>query len=462
MTRPHRAAAGLAVFLLATGCVSREPPPEPGMVAPARFAEGEGTAAAWPDAGWWRGFGSEELDRLIALGLADSSDLAAATARLRQADAEVRIAGAGLLPTVQASGGGTRSRVSRQGGLSSTGDSFDASLITAWELDLWGGRRAAVTAAQATALAGRFERDATALVLAATIADSYFRVLSLRDRLRIARANIANAERVLALVRAREAAGAASALDLARQRAQLATQAASLPALELQERQTMNALALLVGRPLDGFMLDARSLAAIRPVPVVAGLPSGLLERRPDLQAAEARLEAAAANVTAARAALYPSIDLTARAGLESDALRSILNQGNVVSVALSLLAPVFEGGRLRAGVDRSQARQLELLETYRGAVLAAFADVEDALAAVRRTGERASALATAAEEARRAFAIAEAQYRGGLIGLFELLDAQRTLFSAEDALALARLDRLASLVALYRALGGGWTGRPA
>jgi multidrug efflux system outer membrane protein len=199
-------------------------------------------------------------------------------------------------------------------------------------------------------------------------------------------------------------------------------------------------------------------LRDLRPVPVLAGLPSELLQRRPDIAAAEARLDAAAADVTAARAALYPSLNLTANAGVESDALRAILSRGNVISIGLSALAPIFEGGRLRAQVELSEAQRLELIEAYRGIVLEALADVEDALNAVRRTREREAALATAATEARRAFALAEAQYRAGAIGLLELLDTQRTLFSTEDSLASARFDRLSGLADLYRALGGGWS----
>lgn len=437
------------------------------MATPARFAEADGEAAPdWPDAGWWQAFRSGELDRLIADALDANVDLRVAAARLRQADAQVRVAGSSLLPSLDASAGGGRTRSSREvdgfGRVVTTSSGYDAGLDAAWELDLWGGNRAALAAARASAEADRLDRDAVSLTVAASVAETYFNVLSLRDRLRIARANLDNARRVLALVEVRVENGAGSALDLARQRTQVASQAAGLPALEQEERQTVGALALLLGRPLDGFGVAGRSLGEVEPARVVAGVPSGLLRRRPDLGAAEARLAAAAADVRAARAALLPSIGLTTRAGYESDALRQLLSQGNVVSLAASILAPIFDGGRLRAQVALSEAQRLELLEDYRGIVLEAFADVEDALAAVRGTREREAGLDTAATEARRAFALAETQYRAGAIDLFELLDAQRTLFSAEDALAGARLDRLAGLVALYRALGGGWTGEAA
>lgn len=444
-----------------SACAFRPPGAEP-PATPQRFAGETEALAGWPDPAWWRGFGSPELDGLVAGALAANTDLAAATARLAQADAQVRIAGSRLLPTLEADFGAARARTSSEaralgGGALVTG-SYDASLAASWEVDLWGGNRATRAATLAAAEAGRLDRAAVALTVASGVADTYFQVLSTRDRLRIARANLDNARRVLSLVQARVANGAASELELAQQRTQVANQAAGLPGLEQQERQTASALALLLGRPLEGFALEARSLRDVRPVPVVAGLPSDLLTRRPDVAAAEARLAAAAADVAAARAALYPSLNLTARAGVESDALRALLSRGNLASVALSVLAPIFEGGRLRAEVRLSEAQRAELVEEYRASVLTALADVEDALIAVRGTREREAQLEIAATEARRAFALAEAQFRGGAIGLLELLDTQRTLFSTEDALASVRQERLSSLVALYRALGGGWS----
>lgn len=449
-------------LLLLGGCALGTPAREPVQLAADRFAEADDASAAWPEAQWWQGFGSPELDRLVAAALAANTDLAAAEARLRQADAQVRIAGAGLLPTLDADLGGGVTRTSSEarplGGGAITDDSYDAGLSAAWEVDLWGRNRAALASARAAAAADRFERDGVALTVASGVADTYFQVLSARDRLRIARANLANARRVLELVEVRVANGAATPLELAQQRTQVATQSATIPGLQQQERQAVSALALLVARPLPAFAVEAGSLRELRPVPVLAGLPSELLRRRPDIAAAEARLDAAAADVAAARAALYPSLDLTGRAGVESDALRALLSRGNVISIGLSALAPIFDGGRLRARVRLSEAQRLELAQAYRGTVLQALADVEDALTAVRRTREREALLGTAVTEARRAFALAEAQYRAGAIDLLDLLDAQRTLFSAEDAFASARLDRLSGLADLYRALGGGWS----
>lgn len=430
------------------------------MAVPDRFVGREDAAGQWPDRAWWQGFAVPELDRLILAARDGNSDLRAGLARLRQADAQARIAGAALLPTLDATGGASRARRGVDGD-PRVADSFDLGLVASWELDVWGANRAARDAALASARGQSLTQEALDLSVTAGVAESYFRLLAQRDRLRIAEANLANARRVLALVDARVQNGAASALDLARQRTQVENQSAGLPSLRQAERQTENALALLLGLPLAGLTVEGRSLMAAKPVPVIAGLPSDLLRRRPDLAAREADLEAAAADLVVARAALYPSIDLTGRAGLASTSLRSILGQTSVLSLAGSVLAPIFDAGRRRAGVELSEARRLELIEDYRGTVLVALADVEDALSAAAQTRAREAALERAVREARRAFGLAETQYRGGAIGLFELLDAQRTLFAAEDAIIGARLDRLLALVDLYRALGGGWS-RPA
>lgn len=451
-------AVGPMLALLLAACAATDGATPPAIEIPSRFAEAESAGAAFPDQHWWEGFGSAELDRLVEEALRDNADLRVAATRLQQADAQIRIAGAALLPSLDAGVGATRTRTSQDAAAGTRlSDSFDVGFTASWELDLWGGNRAFLSAAEASGVAVGRDRDALALSTVSAVAETFFRVLSLRDRVRLARANLENAQRVLALVDVRVANGAASALDQAQQRTQVANQQAALQGLLQQERQAVNALALLVGRPLEGFVADGQSLQPVKPVPVVAGLPSELLQRRPDLAAAEARLQAAAADVEAARAALYPSFSLTARAGNSSDRLSELLS-GNVVSLSLSLLAPIFEGGRLRGQVQLSVAQEQELLEDYRGTVLQAFADVEDALIVVRFSREREAALQRAATEARRAFSLAETQYRSGAIDLLSLLDAQRTLFSTDEALAVARLDRLLGLIALYRALGGGWS----
>jgi len=431
-------------------------PPSDGFASARAAAAGPG----WPTPEWWRGFRSRELETLIAAARDGNTDLAEAAARVVQADAQARIAGAALLPTLSASGGASTSRStsSAAGARAVTSRRYDAGLTASWEIDLWGRNSAGLTGARATALASRATRDGVALTITASVANTYFLLLSLRDRLRYARDNLVNAERVLRIVQARVAAGSASELAVAQQRAQVAQQRAAMPTLERQERQALNALALLLGRLLPGFTVSGQTLADIQPVPVLTGMPSELLQRRPDIVAAEGQIAAADANVAAARAALYPSISLTGDAGVVSAALSSLLNRGNAISIALSLVGPIFDGGRRRGQIELAEGRRLELLESYRGAILGALADVEDALIAVDTARRRELELGTAVQAARAAFTLAEAQYQQGAIGLFELLDSQRTLFSTLDAQVSARNDHLGALVALYRTLGGGWT----
>ena len=452
----------LAACLASGGCTLERPTAGTDFEVPGQFAEQGDAAEQWPDSSWWQGFAVPELDRLVVAARAGNTDLLAGLARLRQADAQARIAGAALLPTLDASAGSIRTRRTSDNGLTGKGplvsDSVDLGLVARWEVDIWGANQAARDSALASAASTRFAEDALDLTVTAGVAETYFRLLAQRDRVRIAEANLGNARRVLALVEVRVQNGAASDLDLARQRTQVANLLAVLPVLLQTERQTQNALALLLGRPLVGFDVEGRTLAPVKPVAIITGLPSGLLHRRPDLRAREADLLAAAADIVVARAALYPTIDLTGRAGLTSESLRSILSQTSVLSIATSILAPIFDGGRRRAQVEVSEAQRQELVEAYRGTVLGALADVEDALTAARQSRAREAALERAVREARRAFSLAETQYRNGAIGLFELLDAQRTLFAVEEAVIGARLDRLLGLIDLYRALGGGWT----
>jgi multidrug efflux system outer membrane protein len=252
--------------------------------------------------------------------------------------------------------------------------------------------------------------------------------------------------------------GAASELDRARQQAAVLAQRAAILPLELQERQTLFALAILLGRAPQGFDTAASAVTALAVPRVAPGLPAQLLVRRPDLASAEAQLAAANASVAAARAALLPSIGLTGSAGLASDVLLNFLNGPTAtLAIGASLLQPIFEGGRLRAQVDVAASRERELVENYRKAVLAALADVESALAAGGRTAAQELLQEKIVEQARAALRLAEIRYREGADDLLTTLDAQRTLFQAEDQLAQIRLARLQASVGLFKALGGAW-----
>jgi NodT family efflux transporter outer membrane factor (OMF) lipoprotein len=332
-------------------------------------------------------------------------------------------------------------------------------LSASYELDVWGRNRAGVRAAQSSLQATAYDRDTARLTLISGVATGYFQVLSLRSRLAVGRDNLAIAEHVRDLVSARVRNGANSQLDLSRQEATVLSQRAALTPLEQQERQTLAALAVLTGRVPEGFDVKATGVADLLVPEVSPGLPADLLVRRPDLASAEAQLAASNADLAAARAALLPSIQLTGSAGTASAALLSFAGGGSTtaVSLALSVLQPIFDGGRLRGQKAIAESRERELVEVYRKAILAAFADVESALVAASRQVQQEMLQSQVQTQAREALRLAEIRYREGADDLLTVLDAQRTLFNAQDQLAQIRLNRLEAAVSLYKALGGGW-----
>jgi NodT family efflux transporter outer membrane factor (OMF) lipoprotein len=437
----------ILVLLLVAGCGTTSPVLQPDVAPPPAYSEQVAGPAISAD--WWNRFDSAELRALVDEALTGSPDLAIAMERVRQAEAQVRVAGSSLFPGLNFS---MDSRANKDS------ESSGASLSASYELDLWGRNAAGVSAAEAGLRATTYDRESARLTLISGVANAYFDVLSLRGRLAVARENLAIAERVLAVVEVRRRNGAVSALDVERQQAAILSQRAALPALEQQERQTLAALALLLGRVPQGFEVKATSVAALAIPAVSPGLPAELLTRRPDLAAAEASLVAANADLKVARTELLPSIQLTGSAGVASSTLLAFASGGtSTVALAASLLQPIFDGGRRRAGVTVAESRERELVESYRKAILAALADVENALVATARLTEREALQLEAARRSREALRLAEVRYREGAEDLLSVLDAQRTLFNAEDQVAQARLDRLQAAVALYKALGGGW-----
>lgn len=458
-----RTGVALALVLGAAACSVGPEWMRPQTAAPAAWTEPPAdSAVAWPSAEWWRGFGSGELDALIMAAQANNTDIAAAAARIAQADARARIAGAALYPEITGGADARRAYTGRANSLtgrSRTTVSYGATAAASYEIDFWGRNRAALTAAEALALASRFERETVAITVTSNVAATYFRILAFQDRLAIAHDNLANAERVLGVVQARVDAGAASDLELAQQRTVVANQRAALPPLEQQLRQSANALSVLLGAPPEAVAVRGGSLDMLRFPAVAPGLPSELLARRPDIANAEALLRSANADIRAARAALFPSIDLTGQGGFESVALASLFNSaGFFYSLVAGLTQPIFSGGRLEGQVELSQARYEELLQTYRATVIAAFADTEDALVALRQLARQQTLQEQAVAQAQRAFELADARFRAGAVDLLTVLDAQRSLFSARDQFVQIRSARLQALVSLFRALGGGWT----
>jgi multidrug efflux system outer membrane protein len=455
-----RRSMAIALALSLSGCAIVSPQLKPDVPVAGTWNEATPANAAVVSPTWWERFSSTELQSLVAQALAGSPDLAIATERVRQAEAQVRVAGASLFPVLSA-GADTSSRRTGAAGGATTSNTTGLTLTASYELDLWGKNRAGVRSAESSLAATRSDRDTARLTLISGVATSYFDVLALRTRLGIARENLAIAERVLELVSARARNGAASALDVSRQEATVLSQRAALLPLEQLERQTLAALAVLLGRPPEGFEVQGTGIVDLAVPAIDPGLPAELLVRRPDLASAEAQLAAANADVVAARAALLPTIKLTGTGGLASDALLSLASGGTTaaIDIAASLLQPIFDGGRLRGQKAIAESRERELVATYRKAILSAFEDVESALVGASRLGQQEQVQEEVQARARESLRLAEVRYREGADDLLTVLDAQRTLFAAQDQLAQLRQSRLQAAVSLYKALGGGWSG---
>ena len=455
-----KSAFALTLTALLSGCAGVVEQALPGTSVPAAWREPPTGKESLSSMEWWRTFGSPRLDGLMAKALAGNFDLAAATSRVRQADAAMRIAGAALLPVVDAAASADRQRSPALPGIQTVkqGNVLSPVITASYDLDFWGRNQAAVTAAEASAESLRFDRVTVTLDVEAAVATAYFDSLGLADRLAIARENLSEAENLAEAFRGRMTMGAATRLDVAQQETQVAVVRAGIPPLERQLRQALDALAVLTGSMPEEMPDQPGSLRDL-PLPEIGpGLPSTLLARRPDVQSAEAALTSANANIAVARAAFFPTISLTAQGGLASNALSGLFQPGSsLFTLASSLAQPIFEGGRLEANVELQQARYDELVQRYRKTVALAFADVENSLAAVRKTNEERLAQLAAMNTAQEAFDIAQAQMAGGTADIFAVLNTQRTLYTARDAVARATLDALSAEVSLFKAIGGGW-----
>ena len=465
---PRLAATAFVIVLTQplAGCLLRdESPPAAIDIPPAYRAGPRNSDAALPSVVWWRGFGSRELTDLVEESLTSNFDVAAAVARIVQADAQSRITGAALLPVVGLNGSAQRSRSSqstgssnRTGGGSSESVTYSTSLSASYEIDFWGKNRAAQRGAEQLAVASRFDREVVALTTVVSVATSYFQLLAAQDRLRIARDNLAAATRVYNLVKQRFDVGTASALDTAQQESLVNTQRAAIPPLEQIVRQNAATLALLIGRTPESVVVRGGSMSRLRIPPITPGLPSDLIGQRPDIREAEAQLASANANVYSAKAAFFPSIQLTGEGGYQSAILKTLLRpESAFFNVAAGLTQPILDGFRLQGTLDLQVGRQDELLQLYRRSIINGFVDVERALIAVQQTARRERLQRDVVASSRRAFDIAETRLREGTIDQITLLNTQQTLFQAQDVLAQAQLDRLVAVVSLFQALGGGW-----
>ena len=455
----------LAVF---SGCASAPAVrhPDIDIAKPAR----ESSTDATPIAKWWTHLGDARLDSLVDQALHSNFNLQTAAARLAQAEAQARIAGASLQPNIGLGGSGTRRKQNfigfpipgSQGQvLSNTTNSYGVSLSSSWELDLWGGLRAGTRAALADAQAAQAELYGARLSVAAQTARAYVAAVEAKRQVELARATVDNYRVSNEQIDRRYERGLSTSLELRLGRSNLAAAEATLEQRRQQWDRTKRQLEILLGRYPSGRIETGDGLPAA-PSPVPADLSAELVRRRPDLIAAERRLAAADSRLLQARRQLLPRISLTASTGTSSDELSNLLSGDfSVWNMLANITQPLLQGGRLRAGVDLAQAGVDASLATYAQSALLAYAEVEQALIAADLLARQEKALQPATTEAQAARTLAEDRYAKGLSDLITLLDAQRRAFDAESRLLSVRRLRLDARIDLHLALGGDFSHTP-
>ncbi|MGY2045646.1 efflux transporter outer membrane subunit [Pseudomonas pergaminensis] len=462
MNKRSLCVSGLCVFLSA--CAGNPAAPDSGIAPPAAWQYAERDAAQATNQQWWTQFGSPQLNRLVDQARRDSFDVAAAMARVRQAQASAVIAGAPLLPEVKFNLATSHQKLLRgKGGpdldasqSDDAVDNFGANLTASYEVDFWGGRAAARDSALQSLRASEFDQATVELTLLSSVADRYAQTLAAHQREQIAALNLTNARNVLDLVQTRYDAGSATALELAQQKSLVASQQRQLPLIQQLAEESRITLATLLGQPVQALNLGAEPFQALTWPDIGAGMPSQLLSRRPDIAKAEAQLAAAQADVTVARAAMLPAVTLGATLGSDAYKAMDVL-RSPYYTLTAGLVGPIFNNGRLSAERDKARARQDELLQTYRGAIINGFADVEKALSSITRLDQQRQWQTEELQQAQSAFQIAESRYQAGAEDLLTVLETQRTLYAAQDQNVQLRLSRLQASIALYKALGGGW-----
>ncbi len=459
--------------LLLAGCAAPELQ-APQLPVPSGFKEAAVADARWkpaepaeaqPRGQWWKVFHDSELDQLIDGATLANANLAAATARVKQARAIAGVAEADRIPQVGIQAGLQRDRPSSVSLREPAGTpvapltSWQAKLSASYEVDLFGRVANNVSAAQADAAASQATWHSVLLALQADVAQTYFRLRALDAELALLRQTVHLREENVRINQRRFDLGDLGELDLARAKTELATTRADAIALERQRAQLEHALAVLLGRPPAAFAADSNPLLATNRLPAIpAGLPSALLERRPDIAAAQRSMMAANARIGVARSAVFPALQLTASGGGESSDLGDIFKWSSRSWLLGALMSvPLIDGGRNKANIARSEAVLEEAVATYRQSVLVAFADVEDNLVGLRTLGGQALAIDDAVASARRSAELVDKLYGAGRSGYLDVLDAQRNLVTVERSAVQLRGARATGTVALIRSLGGAW-----
>lgn len=466
--------AGLLLAGCSVGPDYKRPPALGTNAMPTAFAGSTGTNGAWkiaqpsahvPRGEWWKVFGDPELDRLEALAATNNQQLAAAIANFQQARAMVNVAQAGYFPQLSANPSYARQRTSANqstrsfpNGSSVTFNNFSVPLDATWELDLWGRVRRAVEGSRARMAAAQDDLQSLKLTIESEVAIDYFTLRSQEALHRLLVETAATDRRSLELTQNRRKSGIATELDVSQAETQLRAAEAQIPAVDLQWSKLSHALATLCGQPASTFTItEATNRLATSEIP--AGIPSEVLEHRPDIAAAERRMAAANADVGVAHAAFYPSVTLNGMAGFQSISASTLFNwNSRLWSVGPTLSLPIFTGGRNRAELASARAAYESTVASYRQTVLSAFQDVEDQLAAQRLLALQFEAENAALASARRTLDISMTRYKGGVITYLEVATAQSTALAHEQTVVQLNATRLNASVSLIKSLGAGWS----
>ncbi len=467
----------LLIFaLILSGCAVGPRYQRPSAAVPSNWTvdQGAGATAGVPSAQWWKSFNDEEFNRLIERAVNANLDLKLAAARVAEARAQTGIARAGLLPTVNASASASRNRqrvIAVSPGTSASAklvpiefNNFQGGFDASWELDVFGGVRRGLQAANADARAAAEARRDVLVTLLGEVGRSYIELRGFQLRRDIAEKNINIQQDTLHLTEARAKAGLATELDVSRARAQLETTESIIPSLQSGIENSIHHLSVLLGEEPEALRAELLPTAPVPVLPpaVPTGMPSDLLERRPDIRETEAQVMAATARVGQAKADFFPRFLLLGTADRQASQLHDItLGMGNVFGAGPAISLPIFTGGRLRAQLHVQDARQQQAVIGYRKVILTALEETEDALVNYSQEQKRRERLEDAVRSNEEAVQLSSETYQAGLTDFLSVLDAERELYANEDLLAQSQTAQAVNLIALYKALGGGWQSFP-
>jgi multidrug efflux system outer membrane protein len=479
--------AVMLVALVFSSCVQGKDYQRPPVEVPdgwshvTKDADTSKTSDQQPEAEWWKAFENKELSSLIQQALRQNHDVKRAIARVLEGRASVMSAAAGLYPQMNLSSSysniaisentlaGLRLATQQQPGpqvFATPGTSFDlwnSALDLRWEMDFWGRIRRGREAAAADAQAIEQDARAVALTLVSDVGQSYFRIRELDEQLDIAKRTLAVRQEYLEIIRKRASAGLASELDVKRTEVLVAEAGGLIPDLARIRTVESHRLEVLIGMSPGSLDLDSKPLHTVIVQPnIPVGLPSQLLERRPDILQAEATLVASNARIGQARAYFFPTLSITGQGGLQSVEFSNWFTGGSSnYSIGPSIILPIFQGGTNLARLDSAESRHVQMLENYQQTILQAFREVADLLTSLRARAEQLARQREQLSAAQEAMRLAGVRYRKGLVTYLDVLDAQRTALTAESQLVITERTRLTDMVGLFKALGGGWTSPP-